>query len=93
MGRPATDVELQFSVYLTQIEDSKRSAAATRSSFAAALSADPGLLEDSPAVLVGSVERCVELLQERRERYGLSYWHLGHNVDAAARIVSRLAGT
>ncbi len=93
VGRPASDVELQFSVYLTQLEDSKRSAAATRSSFAAALSADPRLVEDSPAVLVGSVERCVELLQERRERFGLSYWHLGHNVDAAARIVSRLAGT
>jgi probable F420-dependent oxidoreductase len=93
VSRPATEVELQFSVYLTRIEDSKRSAAATRSSFATALSADPRLVEDSPAVLVGSVERCVELLQERRERFGLSYWHLGHDVDAAARIVSRLAGT
>jgi len=93
VGRSAADVELQFSVYLTRIEDSARSAAATRSSFGAALSANPQLVEESPAVLVGSVERCVELLQERRERFGLSYWHLGHDVDAAARIVARLSGS
>ena len=93
VGRSAADVELQFSVYLTRIEDSTRSAAAARSSFGAALSANPQLMEESPAVLVGSVERCVELLQERRERFGLSYWHLGHDVDAAARILARLSGS
>jgi probable F420-dependent oxidoreductase len=93
VGRPASDVELQFSVYLTRIEDSGRAAAAARSSFGAALGADPRLVAHSPAVLVGSVDRCVELLEERRELYGLSYWHLGHDVDAAARIVSRLSGT
>ena len=92
IGRPAGAVELQFSAYLTRIEDSRRAAAAARSSFGAALGADPRLVEASPAVLVGSVERCVELLEERRERFGLSYWHLGHDVDAAARIVARLAG-
>ncbi len=85
-------MELQFSVYLARIEDSSRAAAAARSSFGAALGADPRLVEASPAVLVGSVERCVELLEERRERFGLSYWHLGHDVDAAAPIVARLAG-
>ena len=93
VGRSPAGVELQFSVYLTRIEDSTRSAAATRSSFGAVLSANPQLVEESPAVLVGSLDRCVELLQERRERFGLSYWHLGHDVEAAARIVSRLSGT
>jgi alkanesulfonate monooxygenase SsuD/methylene tetrahydromethanopterin reductase-like flavin-dependent oxidoreductase (luciferase family) len=93
IGRPAAEVELQFSVYLARIQDSPRAASATRSSFGAALGADPRLVDESPAVLVGSVERCVELLRERRERFGLSYWHLGHDVDAAARIVSRLSGT
>ena len=92
VGRPSAEVELQFSVYLTRIEGSTRAAAAARSSFGAALGADPLLVEESPAVLVGSVDRCVELLQERRERFGLSYWHLGHDVEAAAQIVHRLAG-
>ena len=92
IGRPTTAVELQFSVYLARIEDSKRAAAAARSSFAAELGASQRLVDASPAVLIGSVEQCVELLEERRERFGLSYWHLGHDIDAAAPIVARLAG-
>ncbi len=92
IGRPAAEVELQFTVYLARIETSGRAAAATRSSFGAALGADPGLVATSPAVLVGTVDQCVELLHERRERFGLNYWHLGHDLDAAAQIVNRLSG-
>jgi hypothetical protein len=55
--------------------------------------ADPGLLEKSPAVLAGSVGQCVEALQERRERFGISYVNLGGDVEAVAPIVARLAGT
>jgi len=50
-------------------------------------------LADSPAVLVGDVERCVDLLQERRERYGFSYLNLGADVESLAPLVSRLSGT
>jgi alkanesulfonate monooxygenase SsuD/methylene tetrahydromethanopterin reductase-like flavin-dependent oxidoreductase (luciferase family) len=49
-------------------------------------------LAASPAVLHGSVDECVDKVVELRERYGLSYLHLGSNLDAAAPIVARLAG-
>jgi hypothetical protein len=54
---------------------------------------NPSLLESSPAVLAGSVARCVEALQERRERFGISYVNLGSDLEAVAPIVDRLAGT
>ena len=52
-----------------------------------------GALADSPAVLVGSVEACVERLLELRERYGFSYFNLGGDVDMVAPLVARLAGS
>lgn len=81
--------ELQLSVYLCQVGQRP----APRSTFARLLAGQPHLLAGSPAVLVGDVERCVDLLQERRERLGISYWHLGDDVDAVAPVVARLAGT
>lgn len=84
---------LQFSIYLCQVSDSSRTGNEVVSSFAGWLGADPLLLSDSPAVLVGSVEQCVERLQELRERHGFSYVNLGRDVEAVAPIVARLAGT
>ena len=49
-------------------------------------------MADSPAVLVGSVEACVERLLELRERFGFSYFNLGGDVEMVAPIVARLAG-
>jgi probable F420-dependent oxidoreductase len=54
--------------------------------------ADPATLASSPSVLHGSVDECVDRLVAIRERYGVSYLHLGGNLDAAAPIVARLAG-
>ena len=92
-GRPDDAIELQFSAYLVRVSDSRPDASASTSSFAGLLGADPELLAGSPAVLAGSVAACVEALQERRERYGFSYWHLGADLEAVAPIVARLAGT
>ena len=48
----------------------------------------------SPHVLVGSVERIVETLQERREQLGVSYITVsGGFIDDFAPVVARLAGT
>jgi probable F420-dependent oxidoreductase len=49
-------------------------------------------LARSPAALHGDLSRCVDLLVQRREAYGINYLHLGGNPDAAALIVNRLAG-
>lgn len=53
---------------------------------------DPAALAASPSVLHGSVDECVDRLLALRDRYGISYLHLGGNLDAAAPIVARLAG-
>lgn len=89
-GRPTP--ELQASIYLARIGGPSGAAISGGSSFAGALAADPDLVARSPAVLVGSVEACIDALIERRERYGISLWHLGADIDAVAPIVARLAG-
>jgi probable F420-dependent oxidoreductase len=52
----------------------------------------PDALAGSPAALHGDLSECVDLLHRRREAYGISYLHLGGNLEAAALIVARLAG-
>jgi probable F420-dependent oxidoreductase len=48
----------------------------------------------SPMVLVGTVGQIIEDLQMRRERFGISYIVLRHEVaDAFAPVLERLAGT
>ena len=49
---------------------------------------------DTPgyATLDGDPEQCVETLLKLREEHGVSYIHLGNNLDAAAPIVAALAG-
>ena len=91
--RQFDDLELQFTIYSCEVRDSTFPPRASKSSFAAFLEADPELMAESPAVLRGTISECVELLQERRERYGFSYLHLGGDIEAVAPIVKRLAGT
>lgn len=92
-GRAPDDIELQFSMYLVHVGDAPLPTPVHGSTFAPYLAADPSLLATSPAVLVGSVDACVQALQERRERYGFSYFNLGSDLDAVAPIVARLTGT
>jgi probable F420-dependent oxidoreductase len=56
-----------------------------------ARNAAPDAMAASPAVLHGDIDSCVEQLHATRERFGISYFHLGSNVDAAAPIVAKLA--
>jgi probable F420-dependent oxidoreductase len=90
-GRRPDEVELQLNLLVCQVAG--RAGQARRAVSSLAGGADPGLLEKSPAVLAGSVGQCVEALQERRERFGISYVNLGGDVEAVAPIVARLAGT
>jgi probable F420-dependent oxidoreductase len=53
----------------------------------------PEAILASPLVLVGSVDEMVERLQERRERFGISYVVVTEpNLDKLAPVVARLAG-
>lgn len=92
-GRPSADPELQVTAYLVRITDSSGEIHAARSSFSDLMAADPAVVADSPAVLIGTPEACIEQLLGWRERLGISYWHLGSDIDAVAPIVARLAGT
>jgi probable F420-dependent oxidoreductase len=92
-GRRNDAIELQMSLLLCRIETSSSRAAEATSSLLAPSGTDPLLAADSPAVLVGSVDQCVEALQANRERFGISYVNVGGEVEAAAPIVRRLAGS
>lgn len=92
-GREADVPELQVSVLHASVTDSPAEAEATLDRIAEDVGLDRTAVEASPAVLVGSIERCCELLQERRERFGFSYVKLGPDPAVAAPIAARLAGT
>lgn len=92
-GRPAGEPELQVTAYLVRIVERNGEIRAARSSFSDLMAADPAVVADSPAVLIGTPEACIEQLQGWRERLGISYWHLGSDIEAVAPIVARLAGT
>ena len=49
---------------------------------------------ESGLALVGSVDQCVEMLQARRETWGVSYIVFGQdNFESFAPVVAALAGT
>jgi probable F420-dependent oxidoreductase len=91
-GRPADAVELQLNLLVCKVTGQAGQVSETVSSLAGGVT-DPLLLKRSPAVLAGSVAQCVEALQERRERFGISYVNLGSDLEAVAPIVDRLAGS
>jgi probable F420-dependent oxidoreductase len=82
---------LEFQLSILDLRVTHRGITHRATSSLAALASDDDLAA-SPAVLHGSVDQCVDRLVEVRERYGVSYLHLGSNLDAAAPIVARLAG-
>jgi probable F420-dependent oxidoreductase len=91
-GRALEAVDLQFSIYLCEIHDATSDNRAAVSSFSRLLKADPDLMASSPSVLVGSLEECVEKLEERRERYGFNYLKISADPATIAPLVARLAG-
>ncbi|MEO3923761.1 TIGR03621 family F420-dependent LLM class oxidoreductase [Micromonosporaceae bacterium B7E4] len=88
-GRDPADLEFQSRMFDVRVV---HRGVAHRASSSHARGVDPAALADSPAVLHGSVDECVDKLLALRDRYGVSYLHLGGNLDAAAPIVARLAG-
>jgi hypothetical protein len=48
---------------------------------------------DMPSVFIGTVDHIVDEMQNRRERYGISYYvFFDHLMDSVAPLVTRLAG-
>ena len=86
-ARPPPGV--QFSCYYVRVSDASENSG-LRSSWDTHIEAEMDSLKDSPAVLVGTAAECADKLLEWRERFGITYWHLGQDVEAASRIIERL---
>jgi probable F420-dependent oxidoreductase len=92
-GREFASLDLQFTVYFCRITSSTSEALDASSSFARLLEMDPTLMASSPAVLTGTLEQCIDMLHERRERYGFNYLKLSASLDDIAPLVARLSET
>ena len=101
-GERTAELELNTLVQQVRITDDRRQGAVDV--LAAYASWPPDLVVnvplggeeilDAPYCLIGTVAQIVEQLQERRERYGISYITVhGGNLEALAPVVERLAGT
>jgi probable F420-dependent oxidoreductase len=92
VGRDPDEIELEMSLLLFRIVETKAEVRETVERAATAWGAPSAIVAASPAVLVGTVEHCAELLHERRERYGISYIHVGVDAASAAPLVARMSG-
>jgi probable F420-dependent oxidoreductase len=86
-GRPTP--RFQFSCYHLRVTDAPQRRG-PQSSWAAHAEAEIELLKGSPAVLVGTAAECAQRLLEWRERFGITYWNLGPDIDAVGLILDRL---
>jgi probable F420-dependent oxidoreductase len=83
-------IELSVTIFLANITDDRESVASV---MAAGVGAEPKDILAMPHFLIGTVDEVVEDLQQRRERYGISYVIVPGEADEAfAPVVARLAG-
>ena len=97
-GRSPDDVELEINLWLARVAPSARDAGDFLERVAARSGVEPALLAESPSVLVGTVNQCIDALDARRTELGFSYFQLdaGHpnpGLDAFAPVIEALAGT
>jgi probable F420-dependent oxidoreductase len=96
-GRDPDTIELSMAQWLLCVDESRTATDGLIAKMAGRLDVDADWLEAAPGVLVGSVARCVDKLEELRQRLGISYIqiHAGpHQVDldAVAPVIEQLAG-
>ncbi|MGH9102838.1 MAG: TIGR03621 family F420-dependent LLM class oxidoreductase [Acidimicrobiales bacterium] len=78
---------------LTQTAEVGPGASHRLEALAPAFGLEPAVAREIPLVLAGEAAEVSEGLQERRERYGLSYWVVHDaEADGFAAVVDRLAG-
>ena len=87
--------DLELSTFMAvRVTDDPRRAAESLTRDRGWSSIPPERVLEMPTVFLGTTERIVETLHERRERFGFSYYILPTAaMEAAARIVARAAGT
>jgi probable F420-dependent oxidoreductase len=89
-GVRADDIELQVRIHLATVTDDRNAVA---EALAPALGLTPEASLVTPHALVGTVDEIVDQLQERRDRWGISYIGIGAgSLDEMAPVIARLAG-
>jgi probable F420-dependent oxidoreductase len=85
------DLELNVTVFVAAVTDDPAKLAER---VAPAYGMSPDAVLDSPHVVIGPVGGICDILQERRERFGFSYFVFSGDVhDSLAPVVKKLAGT
>lgn len=88
-GRPSP--RIQYMCYHVRVTDHPDGAGGPRTPEGAkAEQAAQDVLKGSPAVLIGTAAQCADSLLDWRTRFGITYWHLGQNTAAAARIIQEV---
>jgi len=90
-GSRFADIELNVLTFLSAVTDDPEGFA---DNVAALFGASPAEVLATPSVLLGTIDGICETLEERRERWGFSYYVIqGDNAEALAPVVERLQGT
>jgi probable F420-dependent oxidoreductase len=95
-GARFNDLELNMLIVFVAITDNRQSAAEQIAGNYRQIGLDVQAEQilASPSALIGSVDEIVNKLQERRERYGISYIAVFEDqLEAFAPVVARLTGT
>jgi probable F420-dependent oxidoreductase len=86
------ELELSMMVSLIVADDHRKAAAQLATERGWGTAASERVLE-MPSVFVGGVDRIVELMKARRDRYGFSYYVVSdEDMEALGPVVDRLAG-
>ena len=87
----ADAIEMNIRAFMVFVTDDEAGAYDTLTHFTGA---PADVIRESPFALVGPPAKLIDLLRERRERWGFSYVIVGQNdVDAFGPVVAALAGT
>lgn len=90
-GARFDELELSVTVFVAVVTDDR---AGMAERIAPGFGMSSAEVLDSPHALIGSVDQIVDVLQARRERYGISYIAFsGDGFERLAPVVARLAGT
>jgi probable F420-dependent oxidoreductase len=86
-----SEIELSVSIFVATVTDDRDAAAAA---VASAFQFAPSDVLEMPHFLMGTVDQVIEVLEARRERYGISYVIVpGEAAESLAPVVERLTGT
>jgi probable F420-dependent oxidoreductase len=97
-GRDPDTLELEMNHWLARVTASEAETVEVLGRVATRYGVEPELLAESPSVLVGTVEQCIETLRGRREHLGFSVLQLdagfpNPGLHDFAPVIAALSGT